>query len=105
MLLVYQESFTKEIIDNIFLLDIQEMLEDDEDDAFLIECVEQFKADISTTGSNNNEMFDKNISIDNTINIAGNQGPSNERSEYDDQNVDTDNNRGVSNEFLMEGGE
>jgi hypothetical protein len=108
--LMYQERLTVEITDNKFLLDIQELLADDDDDTFLIECAEQFETVISATGPNN-ELIDKNICTDKSSNIntctinEDNTCTINERNEHDDQDANTNNDRDVSNEFLMEGGE
>jgi hypothetical protein len=103
---MYQEKDSQDIIDNTFLLDIQELLADDEDDAFLIECIEQFETGISTTvPNNNNELTDENIDADNAINITGNTSTTNDRIEHDDQDTNTNKECDVSNEFLMEGGE
>ncbi|XP_039309882.1 uncharacterized protein LOC120358725 [Solenopsis invicta] len=81
---------------------IQEMLANDEDDTFLIECIEQFENCISTTSPNNNELIGENSITDNTANtadITDNTGTINEENKHD-----INNDRDNSNEFLMEGG-
>ncbi|XP_039309627.1 uncharacterized protein LOC113005997 isoform X2 [Solenopsis invicta] len=78
------------------------MLANDEDDTFLIECIEQFENCIPTTSPNNNELIGENSITDNTANtadITDNTGTINEENKHD-----INNDRDNSNEFLMEGG-